>query len=82
MTDQPLPREQLPPGVEDRAAAPVVRAVGGDPVRARAIWAFAHGMVMLELTRRFPPGADLEPAWLEGITAFQARTNPPARSQR
>ncbi len=81
MTDRPLPREQLPPGVEDRAAAPVVRAAGS-PARARAIWAFAHGMVLLELTRRFPPGADLDPAWQEGIAAFQACANPPLHSQR
>jgi hypothetical protein len=30
-------------------------------------------MVLLELTRRLPPGADPEAAWKEGITAFQAR---------
>jgi hypothetical protein len=30
-------------------------------------------MVQLELARRFPPGADLDTAWQEGITAFQAR---------
>lgn len=71
MTDRPLPRERLPAGLEERAAAPVLRAAG-DPARARAIWAFAHGMVLLELARRFPPGADLGPAWREGITAFQA----------
>jgi AcrR family transcriptional regulator len=72
MTDQPLPREYLPAGVEERAAAPLQRAAG-DPARARAIFAFAHGMVLLELTRRLPPGADPEAAWKEGITAFQAR---------
>src|SRR5262245_6276976 len=44
MTNRPLPRDRLPAGLEDRAAAPLVRAVG-DPARARAIWAFAHGMV-------------------------------------
>jgi hypothetical protein len=69
MTDRPLPREQLPAGVEDRAAAPLLRAVG-DPDRARAVWAFAHGMVALELAERFPPGADLDAAWRAGITAL------------
>jgi len=73
MTDQPLPRDRLPAGVEERAAAPLLRAAGS-LARARAVWAFAHGMVLLELTRRFPPGADLDAAWQEGITAFQART--------
>jgi AcrR family transcriptional regulator len=70
MTDRPLPREQLPAGVEQRAAAPVLRAVG-DPDRARAVWAFAHGMVALELAERFPPGADLDAAWQAGITALK-----------
>jgi AcrR family transcriptional regulator len=70
MTDQPLPRDLLPAGVEDRAAAPLLRAAG-DPDRARAVWAFAHGMIMLELARRFPPDADLDAAWQQGITAFQ-----------
>ena len=69
MTDRPLPREHLPAGLEARAAAPLLRAAGS-PERARAIWAFAHGMVLLELAGRFPPGADLGPAWQEGITAF------------
>jgi hypothetical protein len=29
--------------------------------------------VQLELARRFPPGADLDSAWREGVTALQAR---------
>lgn len=70
MTNRPLPREQLPAGVEDRAAAPVLRAVGS-PARARAFWAFAHGMVVLELAGRFPPDADLDTAWRAGIDAFR-----------
>jgi AcrR family transcriptional regulator len=65
-----LPREHLPPGLEDRTAAPLLR-VAGTQARARAIWAFAHGMVMLELDHRFPADADLDGAWHAGITAFQ-----------
>jgi hypothetical protein len=57
----------LPAGLEARAAAPLLAAVGGDPDRARATWAFAHGMVMLELTDRFPAGADLDAAWRVGL---------------
>jgi len=79
MTDQPLRRDLLPAGVEDRAAAPLLRAAG-DLDRARAIWAFAHGMIMLELAGRFPPGADLDTAWQQGITAFQ--TNPAADARQ
>ncbi|HWU08357.1 MAG TPA: WHG domain-containing protein [Streptomyces sp.] len=52
------------------AAAPLLRAAGGDEDRARAAWAFAHGMVVLELNGRFPPGADLSQAWEAGIAAF------------
>ncbi|MDF2741756.1 MAG: TetR family transcriptional regulator [Actinomycetia bacterium] len=70
MTNGPLPREHLPSGLEDRTAAPVLRAAGSQ-ARARAVWAFAHGMVMLELDHRFPADADLDAAWQAGIAAFQ-----------
>ena len=70
MNSGPLPRQHLPPGLEDRTAAPVLR-VTGDQARARALWAFAHGMVMLELDHRFPRDADLDAAWQAGIAAFQ-----------
>jgi AcrR family transcriptional regulator len=72
MTERPLPRDRLPEGVEARAAAPLLAATGNQD-RARAVWAFAHGMIQLELARRFPPDADLEAAWREGVTAFSAR---------
>ena len=65
-----LPRERLVPGAEARAAAPVIAAAGGDPDRARAVFSFAHGMVILELDDRFPPGADLAAAWARGLSAF------------
>ncbi|NRQ36730.1 TetR/AcrR family transcriptional regulator [Nonomuraea sp. NN258] len=70
MSNGPLPREQLPAGVEERAAMPLVRTVGFDEALSRAVWAFAHGMVTLELDARFPPGADLDPAWKAGMRAF------------
>jgi AcrR family transcriptional regulator len=71
MTERPLRRERLAPGAEEAAAAPVIAAVGGDEHLARAVWAFAHGMTILELNGRFPPGADLDAAWERGIAAFQ-----------
>ena len=64
-----LPRERLRPGVEARAAAPLIRVLP-DPDLARAAWAFAHGMVIIELDDRFPPGADLDAAWAAGVAAF------------
>ena len=70
MTERELQRDTLTPGVEDRAARPVFEAVGRDPNLARAAWAFAHGMTILELDRRFPPDADLDAAWERGIRAF------------
>ncbi|MEU7407449.1 TetR/AcrR family transcriptional regulator [Streptomyces sp. NPDC044948] len=67
---RPLARPALPEGLEDRAAMPLARAVHGDIDIARSFWAFAHGMVTLELDGRFPPGADLDAAWRTGCEAF------------
>ena len=71
MTDRPLPRADLPDGLEARAAAPLIGIFGGDVDRARAAWAFAHGMTLLELAGRFPPGADLDAAWVAGSAALE-----------
>ncbi|THC54055.1 TetR/AcrR family transcriptional regulator [Streptomyces sp. A1499] len=69
-TERPLPRHALPDGLEDRTAAPLVRACVGDGELARAAWAFAHGMVILEIHGRFPEGADLGAAWKKGTRAL------------
>jgi AcrR family transcriptional regulator len=77
MNDHPLPRHELPVGLEDRAAAPLLAALGGDVDKARAAWAFAHGMVTLEMVDRFPPNADLSAAWaagLQGIAHMNTRS--------
>jgi AcrR family transcriptional regulator len=73
MTERPLQRERLTPGAEARAAAPVLQALGADVDAARAVWAFAHGMTILELNGRFPPEADLDAAWERGLDAFRPR---------
>ena len=75
MNYQPLRRDLLPAGLEARTAQPLARAAGHDEARARAMWAFAHGMVSLEIDGRFPPRADLDEAWRSGLAAFapQAR---------
>ena len=70
MTERPLQREQLAPGAEARAAAPLLQ-VAGNPDAARAVWAFAHGMTILELNGRFPPDADVDAAWDYGLNAFR-----------
>jgi AcrR family transcriptional regulator len=72
MTDRPLERDALLPGVEARAALPLVRAAGENAALARAAWAFAHGMTILELDGRFPADADLDAAWRAGIRAIAA----------
>ena len=72
MTDRPLRRDLLPEGVEDRAAAPL-RAVLPDEATARAAWAAVHGLAVLELAGRFPPGADLDAAWAATTGAFTPR---------
>ena len=69
-TERPLPRASLPSGLEDRAALPLLRACGGDLDLARAAWAFAHGMVILEIHGRFPGDADLAAAWERGLSAL------------
>ncbi|MGY4976118.1 TetR/AcrR family transcriptional regulator [Streptomyces sp. 900105755] len=69
-TERPLPRTLLPAGLEDRAALPLLRACGGDRDLARATWAFAHGMVVLEIHGRFPEDADLDAAWKRGVRAL------------
>jgi AcrR family transcriptional regulator len=70
MTDRPLPRERLPEGVEARAGTPLVEAMGS-VAAARAAWGMAHGLVMLEITGRFPADADVDAAWAAGIVALE-----------
>ncbi|NUR26305.1 MAG: TetR/AcrR family transcriptional regulator [Catenulispora sp.] len=70
MNYRPLRRDMLPEGLDERAAMPLLKAVGRNSDRARALWAFAHGMVSLEIDGRFPPGADLPAAWEAGLATF------------
>lgn len=62
-----------PTGLEARTAAPLLRAAGS-PARARAAWAFMHGVITLELNERFPDDGLTELAWRSGITALHATT--------
>jgi AcrR family transcriptional regulator len=71
MTDRPLPRERLPVGLEYRATAPLTQAMGS-VAGARAAWALAHGLVMLEINGRFPADADVDAAWDVGVTALES----------
>jgi AcrR family transcriptional regulator len=71
MNAGPLPRVRITAGVEERAAAPLLQVLP-QPDLARAAFAFAHGMCMLELDDRFPPQADIDAAWQAGTRALQA----------
>jgi len=78
MTERPIDRDRLPEGLEERTAAPIVVAAGGDADLARAMWAFAHGMTILQLNDRFPAGADLDASWARGLAALAASARRPA----
>jgi AcrR family transcriptional regulator len=71
MTAGPLRRHLLTPGVEERTAASLLHVLP-QPDLARAAFAFAHGMSMLDLDDRFPPNADIDAAWRAGTQALQA----------
>jgi len=68
-TTGPFPREDLSPGLEEWVCHPFF-LVTGDPWRAQALFAFAHGMVTLELDNRFPEGSDLGRIWSAGAAAL------------
>jgi AcrR family transcriptional regulator len=77
MYDRDLDRPLLLPGSEERAVIPAIRAAGGDRDLARAAWAFAHGMTILELNNRFPADADLDAAWRRGMAALDPSSELP-----
>src|SRR4029079_14804904 len=51
MTGAPLPRAKLPEGLETRVLLPLHKVIS-DPHLARSAFAFAHGMVSLEIAQR------------------------------
>ncbi len=67
----PLQRQSLPEGLEEWAGTPFF-LVTGEPYLAQALWAFAHGMVILEIDGRFADTSDLDRTWAQGARAFSA----------
>jgi AcrR family transcriptional regulator len=66
----------IDPEAERYSGTALRDATDGDLDAARALWAFFHGMVSLELDGRFPSGSDLDAIWhfgLEGIRRQFAR---------
>jgi AcrR family transcriptional regulator len=78
-TTGPLPRAALPGGLEEWAGSPFFVATE-DSHLAQALWSYAHGMVVLELDRRYPDGSDLDLTWQAGARAFTAQVS--ARGSR
>ena len=74
----PLPRESLQPGLEEWAGRPFFLATD-DPWAAQALFSLAHGMVILEINRRFPDGTDLEQTLKAAAAAFTRRDRPSRR---
>lgn len=62
MNDRPLPRDMLSPEVEAEAMRDYLALVT-DRDQARSYWAWAHGLLSLEIAGRYPPEADLDAAW-------------------
>jgi AcrR family transcriptional regulator len=73
-TSGPLSRQRLPEGLEEWAGNPWF-VVTGDASLAQALWSLAHGMVILELDDRYPPGSDLDTTWRAGAAAFECATD-------
>jgi AcrR family transcriptional regulator len=69
-TGPDLPRALLTPGLEEWSGTPFFLATG-DPHVAQAMWAFAHGMSILEIEDRFMDSSDLDLTWRSGAEAFR-----------
>ena len=61
-TGGPLKRAALPEGLEEWSGAPFAR-VTADPLQAQSLFAAAHGLAILEIDDRFPPGTPLDDLW-------------------
>jgi AcrR family transcriptional regulator len=72
-----LPRGAILPGLEAWACEPFFRVVG-DPHLAQALWAFAHGTMVLELDRRFVDGSDIERTLAASARAFRSSRAEPS----
>ena len=63
----PLLRDRLPDGLEDGVTQMIISITGKDHEHARAVWALMHGLVDLEISKRFPVNANLEKTWKPAI---------------
>ena len=65
-----LRRDLLPECLEEWAGQPFFFATERNPHRSQALWSLAHGMVILEIDGRYPPGSDLDRTWRAAAAAF------------
>jgi AcrR family transcriptional regulator len=66
----PLDRGPMVRSAELHGSMQALHAAGNDPIAGVACWAFAHGMLDLELNGRFPPGHDTLAIWRRGINTI------------
>jgi AcrR family transcriptional regulator len=68
-TSGTVDRSALTPTLEDWAGEPFLLATG-DPYVGQALWAAAHGLVILILDRSLLPGSDVARTWRAVAEAF------------
>lgn len=76
LTSSEFPRELLPEGLETWAVTPFYLVTGHDPIKGQALWAFAHGMAILEIDARFAGpnnGSSADGVWEIGARAFDTQ---------
>ncbi len=71
-------RTDVTPGLEEWSGEPFYLATGAAYL-AQALWAFAHGMVILEVDGRFLEGSDLDRTWTTAARAFTGARHHPRR---
>jgi AcrR family transcriptional regulator len=64
-----IDRDLLTPGLEQWSGEPFYRATG-DPWVGQALWAAAHGAVVLEIDRAFSDTSNLDATWAALARAF------------
>ena len=67
---------RVDPAAAERAGEAIRILTRGDQRAGRSLWAYAHGLSMLELDSRFGPGATVDDVWQFGIDALRAALRP------
>ena len=79
MTDRDLDRgDAVVAEAEAHATTSLRAALGRDRTLNAAVWAFAHGVAILELNGRFSPGIDVDEVWRRGLESVRTALPAPA----